>query len=64
MLTEAKVNSPWDAAWDNLLDLAYSFIIYFGIKDVENWKSEFLSIEINRKIPSSASFIRVRRLLV
>lgn len=52
MLTEARVNSPWNAAWDDLWDLAYSFVIYIGIKDVENWKSESLSAEINRKIPS------------
>lgn len=52
MLTEARVNSPWEAPWDDLWDLAYPFVIYLGIKDVENWKSESLSTEINRKIPS------------
>lgn len=44
MLTEARVNSPWDATRDNFWDLAYSFVIYLGVKDVENWKSESFSI--------------------
>lgn len=52
MLTEARVSSLWGAAWDTLWGLAFSLVIYFGIKYVENGKREYFSIKMNRKIPS------------
>lgn len=52
MLAEVRVSSLWDATWDTLWGFAFSLVIYFGMKYVENGKRESFSIKMNRKVPS------------